>query len=367
MTGGTPDPSVAAEALRADVHRTLVLDRILAGEDNGERLTFGSVRHLAVEASGSVVVEDAMGRAVVRVGPDGEFKDSLGRVGPGPGEYQYPFGIAAFPDGSVAVRDNEPPSIILFDSLGGFIREWTLFDRVKTADGLDVEISADSGGQLRFLVPFGRSRSLYDVPDFGFVVLTPTGEIIDSVPPPATSWDGAQVWGEYQPRKHVAWHPSGFPIVGMSDAYHLELRRPEGTVLIERPYEPVPVSPAEKEVHRVTMAWERARGAQHVDDRPPPPDFKAAYSRILVARTGEIWVFRHGIGEEWAALDIGHDLSYPLFREPLQADVFDANGKFLWTIEGDSSIDPKVVSGDTVWAVVTGEFQEPYVVRYLAR
>lgn len=350
-----------------EVHRSLVLDRVIAGKDGAENLTFGLVRHIAVESTGSVVIEDAMGRAVVRVGADGEFKDSLGRRGPGPGEYRYPFGVAALPDGSVAVRDDQPPSIVLFDARGDFIREWSLFDRLKFSNGLDVELSADPSGQLRLLLPFERTPDMYEIPDVGFVTLAPTGEIIDSVAPPITPWDGAQVWGEYHPRKHVAWHPDGFLVAGMSDAYRLEFRRPEGTVRIERPYEPVPVSPEEQASHEAVMAWQRSRGAVDVDDRPAPPDFKAAYSRILIASTGEVWVFRHGTGEQWGTRDLGQGLSYPLFREPIQADVFDAEGRFIQTVEGDSSIDPKVISGDTVWAVVTGEQQEHYVARYLVR
>lgn len=238
-----PEPAVkaveeppAAAALTEDPHQSLVLDRILAGEDEAEGLVFGVVRHVAVEASGNVVVEDAMGRAVVRLGPNGEFRDSLGRVGPGPGEYQYPFGVAALPDGSVAVRDNQPPAILIFDSLGDFVREWSLYDRVNLSEGLDIELSADPDGQLRLLVPSERPSDMYALPEFGFVTLTPTGEIVDIVAPPASPWDAPQVYGDYHARKHVAWHPEGFPVVGMSDAYHLEIQRPDGPVRIERSY-----------------------------------------------------------------------------------------------------------------------------------
>lgn len=366
-TEGAVEEPAATVPVSEDVHQALVLDWVLAGKDEGAGLTFGSVRHLAVEASGSVVVEDAMGRAVVRLGPDGELRDSLGRFGPGPGEYRYPFGVAALPNGSVAVRDDQPPAILVFDSLGDFVREWPLHDRVKLSEGLDIELSADPDGRLRLLVPSERPSDMYALPDFGFVTLAPTGEIIDSVAPPRSPWDAPQLFGDYHPRKHVAWHPDGFPVVGMSDAYHLEIQRPEGPVRIERVYEPVSVTAGEREIDRVVRQWQRARGAVRVDDRPTPPDFKPAYSRILIARTGEIWVFRHAVGEQWGTQDLGHNLTLPLFREPLEADVFDAHGHYLKTVQGASSINPKVVSGDTVWAVVTGEQDQHYVARYLVR
>ena len=36
-------------------------------------------------------------------------------------------------------------------------------------------------------------------------------------------------------------------------------------------------------------------------------------------------------------------------------------------MEGDANIDPRIVRNDTVWAVVTGEFEEQYVGRFLVR
>lgn len=358
---GASVPAPAAD------RRSLVLDQVLAGKDDGAGLTFGLVRHLAVEPSGSVVVEDAMGRAVVRLGPHGEFRDSLGRAGLGPGEYRYPYGVAALPDGSVAIRDNQPPSILIFDPQGRFVREWSLHDRVMYSEGLDVGISADRDGRIRLLVPFNRPPSVYELPEFGFVTLTRDGELVDSTPPLVVAGGGSGVWGPYQPRRHVAWHPDGFPVAGFSDRYDLEIQRPEGVVRIERRYEPVPVSEGEKQAEQVVRRWQRARGAVDVDDRPAPPDFKPPYSRILIARTGEIWVLRHGEGEQWGSRDLGNGLRYPLFREPIQADVFDATGRYLGTVEGDANIDPMVVSGDTVWAVVTGDQQEHYVARYIVR
>ena len=207
---------------------------------------------------------------------------------------------------------------------------------------------------------------MYDLPQYRFVALTPTGQVVDSVSPLDPSQETG-VRGEYQPRIHLAWHPAGFPVVGSSEAYHIELRRPDGAVTIERHSEPIPVTEEEKEADRVVREWQRARGAVDLETRPAPPDFKAAFARILVAETGEIWVFRHGMGERWGTRDLGNGLAYPRFREPVEADVFDAEGRFIQTVRGAASIDPKVIRGDTVWAVLTGAQEEHYVARYLVR
>jgi hypothetical protein len=59
---------------------------------------------------------------------------------------------------------------------------------------------------------------------------------------------------------------------------------------------------------------------------------------------------------ELTTREVGEGLLYPYFREPLRIDVFDRDGRFLGVVEGDANIDPRVVSNDTVWAVVTGDF-----------
>jgi hypothetical protein len=70
---------------------------------------------------------------------------------------------------------------------------------------------------------------------------------------------------------------------------------------------------------------------------------------------------------QWSTVDIGNGLQLPRFREPLLADVFDPEGRYLGSVNGDGAIRPMVISRDTVWAVLTGPSEEDLVARYLVR
>jgi len=342
--------------------RGLELDLMIGGIDTESELTFGRVSNIAVEPSGGILVEDTQGNAVVRFDANGRFADSIGRRGEGPGEYLYPWGIAALQDGRIALRDNRLFVFSLYDSDGTFIERWPLRDLIRSSWGLE----ADHDGFLVVGAPFSRVPP-FTPEDEGLVILSPEGSVVDSIRPPATPWDGEELFGDFHPKKHFARHSSEFAVVGVSSGYHFDIRKPDQTIRIDQPFEPVPVSSAEKEAFDIEMAWREARGSRFLENIPPPPEYKAAYRRILVTRMGQIWVFRHGRGEQWTAQDLGHDLVWPRFREPLQIDVFDRYGRFLGVVEGAANIDPKVVSNDTVWAVVTGEFDEHFVARYLVR
>jgi sugar lactone lactonase YvrE len=85
--------------------------------DSGEALaSFGNlgdaagetprIKGIAVDAASQVWVSDAYLDAVVLYAADGTFLMEIGRPGPDPGELAFPAGIAAHPDGRVAVADS---------------------------------------------------------------------------------------------------------------------------------------------------------------------------------------------------------------------------------------------------------------------
>jgi hypothetical protein len=271
-------------------------------------------------------------------------------------------GIAVQPDGRILVRDNRLAAISVFDSNGNFLERWSVPSLLRGSWGLEVQ----SDGVIAVRADFAESGP-FIWPDDGFVTLSPGGEVVDSIPPPVTPWEGKALWGHYHPKKYFHRHSSGFMVVGVSNGYHFDIRKSGQTIRVQQDFEPVAVSPEEKGAWDTEMALMRRQGSRFLENYPPPPEHKAAYSRLLVTRTGQIWVFRHGRGEQWSTRDLGEGLIYPYFREPLQIDVFDSDGRFLGEIRGDSNVDPKVVSNDTVWAVVTGEFDEHYVARYIVR
>ena len=51
------------------------------------------------------------------------------------------------------------------------------------------------------------------------------------------------------------------------------------------------------------------------------------------------------------------------WEETLVMDRFGTDGQYAGTYRGPAGITPMFISGDTVWAVAQGEFDEDYVVR----
>ena len=345
--------------------RRLELDRILAGAEAG--VTFGLVTHLALSPAGDVLVQDARPYGVVRLDRDGTFVDSIGRRGQGPGEYWFPDGLAVLSDGRIIVRELVPPAIIVFAEDGGFITEWPLDGLIPHPSFGSMAIRPNRRGEFTVSTMVGETAVNEAQDRFGFYTLTAEGQVLDSIIPGGTSWDGALAWGSFHPQKHTVWHFDGTFVVGLADAYHFEIIEASDTVRVERTYDPVPVSDEERAAFDVEMAWRERRGSRFNERIPEPPQFKAAYKRILVTEGGEIWVFLHSRGEQWTTQDLGAGLLWPRFREPLRIDVFDRSGRLLGVVEGPAEIDPKVVRGDTVWAVLTSEHEEHLIARYVLR
>lgn len=342
-----------------DTPRGLELDLMLGAGGLGEA-TFGQVWSVALMPDGDILVEDIMTSAVLRFSPDGHFVDSIGHRGRGPGEYQFAQGLVTLRDGTIAVYDPARRRVVLFDAAGAPLRGWGLGALGRVTQALE-----KVGDNLA--VRIGFSHGVHIPGNSGWAIFDPFGRVLDTIGPFATPWDETRVWGAFHPDKHLAWHPNGFVVVGVSDAYHFELRRPDGTIRVEQPYDPVPVSSAERAAFDIEMRWRENRGGRFNERIQPPPEFKAAYSQIILTRTGDIWVFRHGVGEQWTTQDLGSGLVWPRFRERLQIDVFDSRGRLQGTIEADANIAPRLITNDTVWAVVTGENDEHYVARYLVR
>ncbi len=329
-----------------------------------EGAAFGMVSHIAVDQSGNILVNDPLAKVVLRFGPNGTPLGAIGGRGEGPGEYRTPEGVVVFPDGDIAIRDPRRPGFTVFDEGARFRGVWTLDSDFRQDDDLFV----DGDGRLAVLRRFERTE-LGKPRRTGFVLYTSFGEVLDSIYPPPTPWDHEEVrLGKFEPKKHLSWHPDGFLIVGVSSGYHIDFRKDRGpTVRLSQSFEPVAVSEGEAGAIEIEREWQRRRGSRMARVFGKIPEFKPAYKRILPTRSGDVWVFRHTVGERWSEVDIGQGLVLPQFREPVVADVFDRNGVFKGEVRAPAGIEPKVISNDTVWAVVTGDFGEDYAVRFLLR
>jgi DNA-binding beta-propeller fold protein YncE len=87
---------------------------------------FNKPTNLAVAPSGELYVSDGYGNCKVHCfSPDGQFIQSWGEPGTGPGQFSLPHGIAVAADGRVLVADRENDRIQLFTPEGRFLEQWT--------------------------------------------------------------------------------------------------------------------------------------------------------------------------------------------------------------------------------------------------
>ena len=342
-----------------EAERTLEPDLVI-GAEGDPKVAFGFVTDVAVAPDGRIYVA-ADQRAVLRFSRRGKLEAIVGRRGEGPGEYSLPQSVTVSRDGAVLVGDATQRRVVEFGPDDEFVRNWPRMDGQVGPGGPMIDTSGALVTTLGF--PGSTPRAQRRV---GFVRYDSSGTVLDTIPPPTVAGEEAPVQEEFAARKHIAWHPFGFLVAGVSSDYVFDLRRPDHTIRVRRPYEAVPVSAGERSSARVRLDMMRRRGWPESALPPMPPDDKAAFRHILPAETGDVWLILHGKGE---VRDTVHyaGLTYVRWDELFVADVFSVDGRYRGRVRGPFGVEPMVIRGDTVWAVAPGKVGEATVVRYLVR
>jgi hypothetical protein len=72
---------------------------------------------------GSLLLCDTLNDRVVRLAPNGQPLLQIGKMGQGPGEFNFPFALDRLSNGSIAVLDHENSRIEMLSQSGGYLRE----------------------------------------------------------------------------------------------------------------------------------------------------------------------------------------------------------------------------------------------------
>lgn len=105
------------------------------------RVDLEKLTHLAVGVSSPVVTPDehvyfidAQDRTIFHLGPNGEEIGTFGGRGQGPGEFEYVWQVQYLADANVILAvDHGDLSIVVFDAVGGFMRETTVNEAFREA------------------------------------------------------------------------------------------------------------------------------------------------------------------------------------------------------------------------------------------
>lgn len=347
---------------------SLVPDLVIGGSDEDPDAIFGGLGPMALLPGGGVVVVDWMGPRVLEYDAQGRLVRTFGRKGQGPGEYEDA-SVAAVAGGHLAVADVGNRKIIMFDSLGRVSSEW----RVEATLAYGAVVSSGRGGEL-VLRTFTREANARTAAGFSvwhpsFLVLSADGDTLDVVSAPHHDEADFPVgFVPFQPMRIVEWHPDGFIVTGRTDTYAIEIFRPrEAVVRIVRDWTPARLHDDEWDL------WNQGR--DFMNRRGPPVPFpeipreKPAFARIIIARTGEIWVQRHTSAVRLAPqpkdiMAAGGQNAIP-WREPLLFDVYGVDGSFLGCVSGPPGVVVGAISGDTVWGARSAAYDIPQVIRYV--
>jgi len=366
----------------------LVADVTIGQFDGPDEYMFGNIRSLAVAPDGSIYLFDSHVPALRKYARDGTYLATFGREGGGPGEYNRPDGgLAVLPDGRVLLRDPGNTRISVYSPEGEYLEGW----RIRGSFNTSRRLYADTDGNSYTLVLMDPGAAVMDW-QMGLVQYRPDGSPGDTLPAPSFDYQPSQLVAQriedgentstnvndvpFTPSVGWVFSPLGYMVGGLSTSYAVNLyTAPDRVLRIERAnWEPVPVLSEEKaEREAIMTANMRQTQPNWRWNGDPMPDTKPPYRGLYVGADGRIWMLLHQKAEKIAEEELASEEPAPgevpeqTWIEPVAFDVFEPDGRYLGMVrapEGFARYPRPYMRGDTVWAVVRGELEVPYVVRF---
>ncbi len=344
--------TVAGQAWRGGVE--LVEDVTIGVLEGPPELTFGSISRIAEAPDGGVYVLDAQAIQIRQYDRNGEFVRDIGREGQGPGEYQrLSLGMVADAAGVLYMHDWGNRRVLRFGPDGEALPSWAPTSTYLTT----------VPGQWVFSEAAGAILVTGQVEGRPALLAMRDGLIEDTIVVPHLPGMPAERGGPYRVDTYWGRTPDGCMVVGVSAAYSLDVRCPDGVVRIEREVEPIPVHPEEAAAYRAQFEWMdrepqyRAPVGEWLPSTMPP------FRGITVGRDARIWVRRNVEPIPVPTEDSPGAPPAVGWAQPFVYDVFEVDGTFLGEVRFPANHEPRLFGDGYVWAIRRGEFGEEYLVR----
>ncbi|MDX1394251.1 MAG: 6-bladed beta-propeller [Gemmatimonadota bacterium] len=342
----------------------VAVEELAIGQLEGpDEYTFGSVTEILPDDAGGVYVFDGQAPALRYYGADGTYVRTIGGQGGGPGEYEDAvLGLSFRTDGRLVLRDARNGRVNVYEPDGSYADEWPLASGLFTRQATVV----DTADHVFLKIMTGRPEEGRPWP-IGMLHLDPDGEIVDTIPPPSIAGEptsGAN--GRFIPTKEWALSRFRDLIIGVSDSYAFEIRRPHGPVIrVTKEWDPVVVGSEEKAEWQATLDWQWERSREFMSERfEPIPDTKPAYQGFYPGLDGSFWVHVHADAEKREVPQGDPDGPPPVtWAEPRMFDVFSNGGDYLGRVVIPARTNVYAFALTDLWGIRRGEFDEIYVVR----
>jgi len=324
-------PHVMNPATPADDPTSLQLTRRWeVGGDDDEELFFGVLTRITSDDKGNIYVLDAQLNEVMIFSSQGEYIQSIGREGEGPGEFRRPADLFLTPDGNVAVMQRMPGKIVMLSKDGAPAGNYPL----PETDGMRMFFGGRLAGEGLVLskATMKRNEQGFDMVS-SLVRIDKEGKEAAKYTErtDARNFEKLEADEKTFGRSGQVWTTDLDGRVYTSDnfdAYTITVWSPDGTVerVIERDYEHRMRS--DKEIERATPDVQiRGRGGRGGKMKFNMSKWDRDIQRMYPREDGTLWVLSsHGAFDA----KVGTIGTF---------DIFDSEGRFInqITLEGDGN------------------------------
>jgi hypothetical protein len=318
-----------------------------------ENYFLGSVQDLDVTTDGHMVVADREATHLKILRPNGTLLDTLGRQGQGPGEFQDPTIVDVAREDSVYVFDNQLNRLVVFSPPPALERARSM---VVTSDVGHLSGIQVLGDRLvgEFTPGYTRKEGLYRPSPNTWHVLDGTTVSRDSLlrmqrRRVAASFGDESAAIAYLPFGRVTRvvpGPDARLYHGFTDSLQVQATALDGTTqaIASVPAAPVPVTEAERDSALTDLPFELRRLIA-----PELPETKPAFTDLVVAPTGRLWVRRPTEGRD---------------VDTASWWVLNPDAKTIHEIQLPTEVTLEVVQNGQAYGITKTEMGAPAVVRY---
>ncbi len=303
---------------------------------------FQQLSGAAFGPDGRLYLLDAPASVVIVVNDHGQLIRRLGSRGAGPGEFRSPNGLAAFPDGRIAVWAEDKRAFVMFDSAGATLDEIRpgydaglpqgplMLCQDGTLLAFAAQLVTGSLGHA-YLTGSGITRAMGELPLLRIQLATGAQvQVLARAHLPAPEKNApVSALRAFEPEPSAGLLADGRVALFHDNGYRVDVLRPDGSLerVLTRPFRTRPTTDADRSAFMKSMAGERVHSmgsaaAAATPPKLPQPWFHPVIPPILrIAADGRshIWVQRR-------------DPANP--TRPGPVDVLTADGHYLGTLAG---------------------------------